>query len=604
MRKTGVFLLGMIAVAGWLSAAAGLFAEEPKGPEFKEAIYFGGAGDQGAAQDGMGIAVSGTKLYLSGADLSLYGGQALVGCYTIPTGTSPDWAFRWPNQKMSGWWNDESFPGVAVTHEGLYCAGRSFLTTDSVGGKEGKSVLAKFPLNGPTGPAAGGALWIAKPLFFPYNGIETFMAVTAAVEGGQTFLYATGRGQWNGSDNTAVAAKFDTAGNVLWKKVLVREEWNAWSQGDSVIAHDGSIYIAGYTHWQGLKSWLGLKNPIRPHAGLWKLDPNGNVLWARESAEPIYQNSGAMIRCVASGQFLYVVCAREVGADGVFTYDLLLLKYDEAGNLLWSKQWGGAKDEVPMGLAVADNRLYAVGYTTGWVGGGGKDAFLLEVDAEKGEVLSVAYHGGPNDDVPYGVQVAGKELYVVGDSKSSPGDLGHSEVMLLRYGLVREPPVLMVPIDIKPGGVPNSINMKSKGNVPVAILSRADFDAPKLVDRASLTFGRTGDEKSLLAGMVKPEDVNGDGLPDLVAHFDTPKTGFLLGDTQGFLKGKLLSGRLFMGVDSVRIVGKEEKKEPPKRQPDLKKEIKPVPPKRELPRGGVPTPGGIRKTGEDKGLAY
>ncbi len=46
-----------------------------------------------------------------------------------------------------------------------------------------------------------------------------------------------------------------------------------------------------------------------------------------------------------------------------------------------------------------------------------------------------------------------------------------------------------VTIDIKPGSDPNSINPKSKGKIPVAILSTQDFDAPQMVDKDSLTFG-------------------------------------------------------------------------------------------------------------------
>lgn len=571
MRTTRHFFARcfLAAAAIFFSLAQAGAAEEEKKPEFKSAVYFGGSGNQGAAQDGMGLAVAGSKLYVSGADLTLFGGQALAACYTLPPGGSPVWALRWPNMKGNGWWNDEAFPAVAVTEEGVYYAGRSWgQTTDGVGGRETKGVLVKFPLTGATGPGVGGALWIAEPHFFPYTGIETFIGVAAVREGGSTFLYATGRGQSDGSNNTAVLAKFDTAGRVLWTKVLGRGEHAEWSQGDSVVAHNGSIYVAGYTHWQGIQSWLGLKNPIRPHAGLWKVDPNGNVLWARESPQPIYQNSGALIKVAASGKFLYVACTREVGTDGVFTYDLLVLKYDEAGNLLWSKEWGSVKDEVSMGLAVTDNRLYAVGHTTGWVGGG-KDVFLVEMDPESGSVLSAVYHGGKYDDVAYEVKVVGTDLHIVGDSKSAleGGNLeGQSDLVLLRYTLSGAVPVLDVSIDIRPESFPNPVNPKSKGNLPVAILSTPAFDAPALVDRATLTFGRTGLEKSLLSvkRCVK-EDVNGDGRPDLLCHFDTQACAFQPGDTRGLLMGKTVKGRSLVGSDSVVVVpakkGGEEEEE-------------------------------------------
>jgi len=110
-----------------------------------------------------------------------------------------------------------------------------------------------------------------------------------------------------------------------------------------------------------------------------------------------------------------------------------------------------------------------------------------------------------------------------------------------------------VTIDIKPGEGPAPINTKSKGMIPVAVLSNDTFDAVAQIDETSLTFGHTGSEKSL-AFCSGPQDVNGDGLLDLVCHFDTPSTRFQAGDTKGNLKGKTLGGNTITGTDSVVIV--------------------------------------------------
>jgi hypothetical protein len=109
-------------------------------------------------------------------------------------------------------------------------------------------------------------------------------------------------------------------------------------------------------------------------------------------------------------------------------------------------------------------------------------------------------------------------------------------------------------IDIKPGEFPNSINPKSNGKIPVAILSTKSFDAVHEIDRTSLTFGQTGDEHSLDFCNPNGEDVNGDKLIDLVCHFDTQKTTFKAGDSVGILKGMRISGIHFIGTDSVQIV--------------------------------------------------
>lgn len=112
---------------------------------------------------------------------------------------------------------------------------------------------------------------------------------------------------------------------------------------------------------------------------------------------------------------------------------------------------------------------------------------------------------------------------------------------------------MTVTIDIKPGEGAAPINTKSKGTIPVAVLSSPTFDAVAQVDQTSLTFGHAGNEKSL-AFCSGPQDVNGDGLLDLVCHFNTPLTQFQAADITGTLKGKILGGNTIMGTDAVVVV--------------------------------------------------
>lgn len=111
-------------------------------------------------------------------------------------------------------------------------------------------------------------------------------------------------------------------------------------------------------------------------------------------------------------------------------------------------------------------------------------------------------------------------------------------------------------IDIKPNSDPNSINIKSSGRIPVAILAGEGFDPVAEVDKGSLTFGRTGDEGSLDFCSEVGEDVNGDGLLDLVCHFKTGLAGFAPDSAEGILKGKTTDSSTIEGRDSVKIVSK------------------------------------------------
>lgn len=111
---------------------------------------------------------------------------------------------------------------------------------------------------------------------------------------------------------------------------------------------------------------------------------------------------------------------------------------------------------------------------------------------------------------------------------------------------------LPILIDIKPATFPNSINPKSKGKVPVAILTTPSFDATA-VDPTTVFFGVTGIEVGPVHSAT--EDVDGDGDIDMVLHFATQVTGITCGSASASLTGAMFSGVRIMGTDSVETVG-------------------------------------------------
>ncbi len=111
-----------------------------------------------------------------------------------------------------------------------------------------------------------------------------------------------------------------------------------------------------------------------------------------------------------------------------------------------------------------------------------------------------------------------------------------------------------VAIDIKPGSFPNSINLGSEGNVPVAILSTVDFDATT-VDPLSVTLASAPVRlKGKGTPMASFEDVNLDGLLDLVVHVDATALALSETDVEAVLEGETFGGTPIQGVDTVKIV--------------------------------------------------
>ena len=111
-----------------------------------------------------------------------------------------------------------------------------------------------------------------------------------------------------------------------------------------------------------------------------------------------------------------------------------------------------------------------------------------------------------------------------------------------------------VAIDIRPGTTPNTVNLGSNGVVPVAILSEEGFDAtsvdPLTVALASAQVRLRGSGTP----MASVDDVNGDGLEDLVVNVSTRALALTSVDTTATLEGSTTDGQRIEGADSVRIL--------------------------------------------------
>ncbi|MFA1609824.1 hypothetical protein [Halobellus rubicundus] len=132
----------------------------------------------------------------------------------------------------------------------------------------------------------------------------------------------------------------------------------------------------------------------------------------------------------------------------------------------------------------------------------------------------------------------------------------------VRFELVgpEQPAAIALDIDVKPGNGDETdpINPDARGVIPVVVYSIPDFDAASL-DVSTLRFGSAaavdaGAGASAAHG-GHAEDVDGDGLVDLVLHFPSSDAGFAAGDTEAKLVGQTADGTDAVGSDVVRTVG-------------------------------------------------
>jgi hypothetical protein len=111
----------------------------------------------------------------------------------------------------------------------------------------------------------------------------------------------------------------------------------------------------------------------------------------------------------------------------------------------------------------------------------------------------------------------------------------------------------VIATEIKPGDGPNCVNPKSKGVVPFAILG-GEFDVTA-INQATL---QVDDDIDAGTGGVAPAqlsiiDINGDGINDLVIHFNTQdlnKAGLLTDGRTVYITARL-DGKLLVGSDVI-----------------------------------------------------
>ena len=186
----------------------------------------------------------------------------------------------------------------------------------------------------------------------------------------------------------------------------------------------GNVYVVGTTNSLGAGG---------SDAVLLKYDSSGNLLYQKTWGGT--QNDYGTGVAVDAGGYVYVTgytysLGPTPGISSVF-----LLKYDPSGNLLFQKTWGGTKNDFATGIAVdIDGNVYVTGYTKSYsVTPGVPSAFLLKFDQE-GNLLFQRTWGGNRGDFAYGVAVdTAENAYVTGYTYSFGPNTQGTNFFILKY---------------------------------------------------------------------------------------------------------------------------------------------------------------------------
>ncbi|MHA1284410.1 MAG: SBBP repeat-containing protein [Promethearchaeota archaeon] len=227
-------------------------------------------------------------------------------------------------------------------------------------------------------------------------------------------VYVTGNSEYNGINNI-ILLKYDKNGNLLWNV--------SWGGSDDDYSEDialdtaGNIYITGYTSSFGSGDY---------DIVLLKYNSSGNLKWSKLWGDS-WDNRGFALDVHSSGN-IYVTGYTYAVATG---YDEVLLKYNSSGSLKWNRicTWG-FPECYGRGLVIdRSENIYVSGNHRGE--GDGHNILFLKYD-QSGELLLNKSWGGSSDDLGRGIALDNDgNVYITGFTYSFGA--GDYDILTLKY---------------------------------------------------------------------------------------------------------------------------------------------------------------------------
>jgi uncharacterized delta-60 repeat protein len=308
----------------------------------------------------------------------------------------------WEQRYDHGILGHDSFAALALSPSGeVYAAGSSL----------GLNAVYTYEIVTVKYGASGALLW-ERRFDSPGSGFDDrAVAVRVSPNGDVVVL---GQGPGSSGDQDLVTLCYDSLGNLKWSA-----RYNYWWSDSATaltLAPDGSIYVLGSSYYGSSVTDVLLL----------KYDAAGTLLWNRNFHGGWGTDYGVDVGLDPAGNIL--IGGNAVAAPGGTNIDWLALKYDPAGNLLWSRTFAGAAAGWPdscQGMHVdATGDLYLTGYLVN--SSGVADFTTIKVDGAGNFRWSRSLGFGTGGGKVAATDRAGN-VYVTGTSKVVSYDLAGTQ---------------------------------------------------------------------------------------------------------------------------------------------------------------------------------
>ena len=231
----------------------------------------------------------------------------------------------------------------------------------------------------------------------------------------------------------AFVMKLDAAGDVVWHKRSV-------GTGDDSVAAihptgDRGYIVAGNTRRAMITAPPTGSPPhivFDDNAWVLKLNNAGNLVWEKNFGAP---SQARAVHPTNDGGYILVGSTSVRHPDSAYT-NPWFVRLDANGEVLWERSYASPHFGVARSVRPTADGGYVVGGESGETGSpdsGDTDAFVLKLDAS-GEVIWKSAYGGPRNDVVNSVYPAPDGGYVVAGETDSfhPSTLNAPNVWVLK----------------------------------------------------------------------------------------------------------------------------------------------------------------------------
>ena len=201
-----------------------------------------------------------------------------------------------------------------------------------------------------------------------------------------------------------ILIKTDAAGDTLWTKSM-----GGASAGYSIEQTTDDGYILAGSVW-------GFSTSDTLNAVLVKINTTGDIIWLKSYGGSKF-DEGYSVQQTSDSGFIMTGYTRSTGADSA---DVYLVKTDARGDTLWTRAFGGTRDDFGYSVKQTKDNGYIVVGSTKSFGAGGRDVYLAKTNSNGNIIWSKTY-GGAGFDYGYSIQLTTDGGYIISGNTYSFG---------------------------------------------------------------------------------------------------------------------------------------------------------------------------------------